>query len=93
MTRRDKTLQPEGGWFPAQRMTPEEALRGYSTWAAYAAFAEADRGTLAAGRAADITVMDIDPLVVGSTKPEDLLKGRIRLTMVGGRIVHDAQLP
>lgn len=93
VTRRDKTLQPEGGWFPAQRMTPEEALRGYSTWAAYAAFAEADRGTLAAGRAADITVMDIDPLVAGSTKPEDLLKGRIRLTMVGGRIVHEAQLP
>lgn len=90
VTRRDKALQPEGGWYPAQRMTPEEAVRGYSTWAAYAGFAENDRGTLAPGRAADITVMDIDPLVVGSTKPDDLLKGRIRLTMVGGRIVHEA---
>jgi len=42
------------------------------------------------GRAADITVMDIDPLVIGATRPEDLLKGRIRLTMVAGRIVHEA---
>lgn len=91
VTRRDKSLQPEGGWYPAERLTPEEALRGYSTWAAYAGFAEADRGTLAPGRAADITVMDIDPLVVGSTKPDDLLKGKIRLTMVGGRIVYEAR--
>jgi predicted amidohydrolase YtcJ len=91
VTRRDKALQPEGGWFPAERMTPEEAVRGYSTWAAYAAFAEGDRGTLAVGRAADITVMDIDPLTVGSTKPEALLKGTIRLTMVGGRIAHESR--
>jgi len=91
VTRRDKALQPEGGWYPAQRMTPEEAVRGYSTWAAYAGFAEADRGTLAVGRAADITVMDLDPLVVGATKPEALLKGVIRLTLVGGRVVHDAR--
>ncbi len=91
VTRRDKMLQPEGGWYPAERLTPEEAVRGYSTWAAYAAFAEGDRGTLAVGRAADITVMDIDPLVVGSTKPEALLKGAIRLTMVGGRIAHEAR--
>lgn len=91
VTRRDKTLQPEGGWYPGQRMTPEEAVRGYSTWAAYAAFAEADRGTLAVGHAADITVMDIDPLVVGSTTPEALLKGAIRLTLVAGRIVHEAR--
>lgn len=90
MTRRDKALQPEGGWYPEQRMTPEEAVRGYTTWAAYAAFAENDRGTLAVGRAADITVMDLDPLVVGSTKPEALLDGKIRLTMVAGRIVHEA---
>lgn len=91
VTRRDTTLQPEGGWYAAQRMTPEEAVRGYSTWAAYAAFAEGDRGTLAVGRAADITVMDIDPLVVGATKPEALLKGTIRLTMVGGRLAYQAQ--
>ena len=91
ITRQDKALQPEGGWHPEQRMTPEEAVRGYSTWAAYAAFAEKDRGVLAPGRAADITVMDLDPFVVGATKPEDLLKGRIRLTVVNGTVVYEAR--
>jgi hypothetical protein len=90
ITRRDKTLQPDGGWFPEQAMTPEEAVRGYSTWAAHAAFQERETGVLAAGRWADITVMDIDPLVVGSMRPADLLKGTIRLTMMGGRITYQA---
>lgn len=90
ITRRDKALQPAGGWYPGQCLTPEEAARGYSTWAAYAAFAEADTGVLAPGRWADVTVMNIDPLVVGSTKPEDLLTGSITLTMVNGKVVYQA---
>lgn len=90
ITRRDKSLQPAGGWYPEQRMTSEEAVRGYSTWAAFASFNETDTGILAAGRWADITVMDIDPLVVGAARPDELLKGRITLTMVGGRVVHEA---
>jgi len=89
ITRRDKSLQPEGGWYPEQRMTPEEAVRGYSTWAAFASFTETDTGVLAPGRWADITVMDLDPLVVGATRPDDLLKGTITLTMVGGHVVHE----
>lgn len=89
ITRRDKSLQPEGGWYPEQRMTPEEAVRGYSTWAAFASFTETDTGVLAPGQWADITVMDLDPLVVGATRPDDLLKGTITLTMVGGHVVHE----
>jgi predicted amidohydrolase YtcJ len=91
ITRRDKTRQPAGGWYPEQNMTPEEAVRGYSTWAAHASFQEEETGVLAPGRWADITVMDIDPLVVGSTRPDDLLEGAIRLTMMGGRITHEGQ--
>lgn len=91
ITRRDKTLAPDGGWHTDQRVTPEEALRGYTTWAAYAGFAENDRGTIAVGRQADLTVMDVDPLVLGATAPERLLAGRIRLTMVSGRVVFDGR--
>ena len=90
ITRRDKSREPAGGWFPEQRLTPEEAVLGYSTWAAHAAFVEAETGVLAPGRWADITVMDIDPLVVGATRPDELLNGAIRLTMVGGRIAYEA---
>jgi predicted amidohydrolase YtcJ len=88
ITRRDKQLQPPNGWYPEQRVTPEEAIRAYSTWAAYAAFWEKESGVLAAGRWADITVMDIDPLNVGESDPARLLQGKIRMTMVAGQVVH-----
>jgi predicted amidohydrolase YtcJ len=39
ITRQGRDGRPESGWHPEQRMTPEEALRGYTTWAA-AAFLE-----------------------------------------------------
>ena len=69
-------------------MTPEEALRGYTNWGAYSAFAEDRTGTLVPGHWADITVMDIDPLVVGSTNPADLLTGSILFTVVNGTVVY-----
>ena len=68
-------------------MTPEEAVRGYSTWAAYASFAEAETGQIAAGRLADLTALTVDPLTLGATAPGQLLDGRVRLTLVGGKIV------
>jgi predicted amidohydrolase YtcJ len=84
-TRRDRNLQPSGGWRPEERLTIEEAVRGYTAWAAYAAFAEGDSGVLAPGRLADVTVMDIDPFTVsGGDAPEKLLKGSITKTIVGG---------
>ena len=89
ITRQDKAGQPPGGWHPEQRMTPEEAVRGYSTWAAYAGFAEQDRGQIAAGRLADLSALSLDPLVVGTTDPKALLAGSVRLTIVNGRVVYD----
>ena len=88
ITRRDKTGQPRGGWYPDQRMSTEEALRGYTTWAAYTAFAEKQTGVIAPGRWADITVTDIDPLSVGEHDPDRLLRGHVEMTVVGGRIVY-----
>ena len=86
-TRRDRNLKPSGGWRPEERLTIEEALRGYTTWAAYAAFAENDSGVLAPGRLADVTVMDIDPFIVASgDAPEKLLNGSITKTIVGGAV-------
>jgi len=88
VTRRDKSLQPEGGWYAEQCMTPEEAVRGYTVWAAYSAFLEEETGRLAPGMWGDVTVLDIDPLVVGTEAPEQLLAGSILLTVVGGGVVY-----
>jgi predicted amidohydrolase YtcJ len=91
ITRRDKSLEPEGGWHPEERLTAEEALRGYTTWNAYAAFWEKESGVLAPGRWADITVMDIDPMALGESEPAKLLDGKIIATIVGGNVAYDAR--
>jgi len=87
ITRRDKRLQPPDGWYPEQRMTAEEAVRGYTTWGAYASFAERS-GQLRAGHHGDVTLMDVDPFQVGERDPTRLLTGKILATVVAGRVVY-----
>ena len=88
ITRKDKNQQPEGGWYAAQRMTADEAVRGYTTWSAYASFREHKTGVIEAGRWADLTVMDVDPFVLADQSPGDILSGRIIITIVNGKIVY-----
>jgi hypothetical protein len=90
ITRRGRDLKPAAGWYPEERMTPEEAVRGYTSWGAYAAFEEEETGVIAPGRWADLTLMDIDPLVTGSTDPAKLFEGSIRATIVAGQVVFEA---
>ena len=47
-------------------------------------------GVIEAGRWADLTIMDIDPLVLADTDAGAILGGSILMTLVGGEIVHDA---
>lgn len=88
ITRRDKELRPPEGWYPEQAVTPEEALRAYTVWPAYAAFLEDETGILAPGRRADLTVLTPDPLAAGTNDPSTLLDGSILMTVVAGRVVH-----
>lgn len=86
ITRMDIEGNPEGGWFPEQRMTIEEAIKGFTIWGAYAAFQENILGSIEVGKLADFTVLDRDILEVA---PEEVLKARTAYTIVGGRIVFD----
>ena len=90
VTRRDKNFHPPGGWYPEESMSPEEAVRGYTNWSAYAAGWEDRTGVLQPGKWADITVVNIDPLVVGETDPGRLLDGRVLATIVGGSLVYNS---
>ncbi|MBX7513283.1 amidohydrolase [Qipengyuania sp. GH38] len=89
MTRRDKDLQPDGGWYPEEAVTIEEAIRAYTSWSAYAGFREDETGMIAPGRWADLTVMDIDPFTLARSDPAGLLDGKIVMTIVDGRIVYE----
>ena len=89
ITRQDKDGEPEGGWFPEQGVTAEEAVRAYTSWSAYASFQEDEAGVIEPGRRADLTVMDIDPFAVAGQRPGRLLDGRIVMTIVDGNIVFE----
>ncbi len=90
ITRQDKQLQPAGGWFPEQRMTAEEAVRAYTSWAAYAEFAEDRTGVLATGLQGDVTIMDIDPFILGDTDPNRILRGAILMTVIAGSPAYES---
>ena len=89
ITRQDKNGQPEGGWYPEQRVNAEEAVRAYTDWSAYASFREDETGIIEKGRWADLTVLDIDPFVLADESPADILNGRVLMTIVGGNVVHE----
>ena len=83
VTRQDHNGQPPGGWYPEQKLTISEAIRGFTLDAAYAAFEEKSRGTIEPGKLADFTIVDGDPF---SFSP--LFKMKTRATVVGGEIVY-----
>jgi predicted amidohydrolase YtcJ len=89
ITRQSRDGQPEGGWYPDEKLSSEEAVRGYTTGAAYAGFVENETGTLEAGKWADITVLDMDVLNVGENSPGDLFNGNVLMTIVGGNIIYN----
>jgi len=67
------------------RLTFDEALRAYTAGAAYAEFAEKDKGTLAPGMLADFVLFDRD-FSRGPTRA--IRQSRVRLTVVGGRVAY-----
>jgi hypothetical protein len=82
---------PDGSTFyPAQRMSRDEALRSCTINNAYAAFEEDSKGSLSPGKLADITVLSKDILKA----PEDEIKTtRVVFTIIGGKIMYHGQNP
>jgi hypothetical protein len=88
VTRRTPQGTPSEGWNLAEALTSAEAVAGYTSWAAYAAFEENWRGTLVPGNAADLTILDRDVEVGGAA---EILQARILRTVVAGRDVFVAR--
>jgi len=79
--------RPAGGWLPEHAISVESALRAYTSGAAYAEFEEATKGTLAAGKAADLVVLNEDPFRI---EPGRLHTLKPVLTVFDGRVVFEA---
>jgi predicted amidohydrolase YtcJ len=87
ITRQDPQGNPAGGWFPEQRLTLEEALRGYTVDAAYAEFEEQAKGSVEPGKLADFIVISQD---ITKLPTQEILNIRVLKTFVGGKLVYDA---
>lgn len=84
VTRRTLDDKNPDGWVPAQKITVEEALRAYTVGGAYASFDESRKGTLAAGKLADLVVIDRD---LFNIPPEEIRNAKVLATVVGGKLV------
>ncbi|MCU1227979.1 MAG: putative secreted protein [Acidobacteria bacterium] len=85
VTRQEQTGNPPGGWYPDQKLTMDEAVRGFTQDAAYAAFEEDSRGVIEPGKLADFTIVEGD---LYNAPLSDLWKSKVRMTVVGGEVVY-----
>ena len=74
-------------YYPAQKLTIDQAISAYTTGSAYAEFSEKQKGTLSTGMLADFIVLDRD---ITAIPPEKILGTRVLRTVVGGKTVHQA---
>ncbi|WP_164017727.1 amidohydrolase [Pyxidicoccus trucidator] len=86
-TRQDARGQPEAGWYADQRLSGQEALEGFTVGAAYASFAEGQRGQLKPGMDADFVALSVDPV---DAPVAELPGAKVRLTVVAGAEVYRA---
>ena len=77
--------EPKSGWFPAERITIEEAIRAYTYNTAYANFEETIKGSIEVGKLADLTVLSKNLLKI---PPRDYLTTEVAYTIVNGKVVY-----
>ena len=87
VTRQFPDGTPAGGWFPEERITMEQAVEYYTLGSAYAEFAEQRKGSISEGKLADFVLLTRDIFTIS---PPEILQTRAALTVVGGKVVHDA---
>jgi predicted amidohydrolase YtcJ len=82
------TRKLDGGqsWHPEQRILVEEAVCAYTANAAYAEFAESEKGVLSPGMLADFVVLSQDIFAI---PPEEIAAAKVVCTVCGGRVVYE----
>jgi predicted amidohydrolase YtcJ len=75
-------------YYPAEKITVEQALAAYTTGAAFAEFAEKQKGKIEPGMLADFVVLDQD---ITAAQPAKVLQTKVLRTVVGGNTVYEAK--
>jgi predicted amidohydrolase YtcJ len=87
LTRQTTEGNPPEGFVPKERISLEEAIRGYTLGAAIAGHREQAEGSLEPGKLADLIIVSQDLFRI---EPSEIGKTQVLLTMVGGRVVYQS---
>jgi len=79
---------PAGGWEPQEKISLGDCIRAYTSGSAYGEFMEGKKGELKEGEFADFVVLSAD---LTKIEPREYTKTRVLRTVVGGRLVYQAQ--
>lgn len=87
LTRQTTEGNPPGGWNTYECITMEQAIRGYTLDAAYAARREKTEGSLESGKLGDLIILSQD---LFHTDPHQVGKTEVLVTIVGGKVVYES---
>ena len=85
VVRKDISGYPENGFLPENKIKRKDALRGMTIWAAYANFEDAKKGSIEAGKYADLVILDKDILECDS---DELPETQVIATYIDGEQVY-----
>jgi predicted amidohydrolase YtcJ len=85
ITRQDVKAWPQGGWNPQEKLSREEAVRGFTTDAAYAAFMEKSVGSLESGKRADFIILNQNIFEIEASRIVDT---KVLQTWLDGELVY-----
>ena len=90
VTRQTSEGKPPEGFVPSERLTVAQAVEGYTIGAAYAGHLEKTEGSLETGKVADVIMVDRN---IFEIEPHTIDQTKVVLTIVGGKIVYEADAP
>jgi predicted amidohydrolase YtcJ len=85
VTRRTLDDKNPDGWVPSQKISVEQALVAYTRGGAFASFEEKEKGMIAPGLLADLTLIDKD---LREIPGPEIRQARVVRTIVGGKTVY-----
>ena len=87
VSRKTRSGEPKGGWYPEERLSMEKALELYTLGSAYASFDEKIVGSIEKGKFADIVVLSQDLFKIPDDK---IMQTKVVYTIVGGKIIYSS---
>ncbi|MBP9211263.1 MAG: amidohydrolase [Bacteroidetes bacterium] len=88
VTRRTIDGANPNGWYPEQRITVREAIECYTINNAYAAFEEQEKGSITAGKIADMVVLSDDILTADPVRIQEM---KVMMTILGGTVIYNRE--